>query len=255
MKPKAPNKPAAKKKAKKVKQPPTIQRIHAPHTFTQDERNVLGDNLRGALDEIEALEGQAKSAAADYKLRIQNHKNDVKMLRNKLGSNQEDREVEAIVEFDAKNRQKTFIHPVSKEKIRTENMTDADFQLPLFKPAADGKEKPAAKGETDVQTLTKAPDKKGKAKKAGEPGKTNVGDVLDKASALTDAPKVPFDVDADRDHAKLTRDFKRAANKAGWTDVQISTIHALLRDCDTESGMRDVLRPHVTELPAESEGK
>ena len=130
-------KPAVKgapRPSKKASKAPIIKEtIQAPHVFLPDELNVLNINLRENLDRIETLEGEAKAAAQDFKLRITNHKNNVVMLRKKLSAGEETRAVDAIVTFDAKKREKSYYHPFTDAFIRHEPMTPADFELPMFK--------------------------------------------------------------------------------------------------------------------------
>lgn len=258
---KKPAKPAAKKPASKPKSkkapehPDVFQETHAPHKFTPEERERMGNELRTNLDNIEELEGQAKSAAQDFKLRIQNHKNDVKSLRTKLGTGEESRPVRARVTFDAAKGVKTLWHPETGEMIRTDPMQPADHQLPMFKPAGDGKEVVAPKGDTDVPTKAEAqPAKKKKGAKtepADNAGKTPMGAALNAATGATEAPKIDLYFEAIDDESKLVGAFKKAATAAGWSNAQISTLNDALKDCDSVSAMKDVLRPHIVDNPSE----
>lgn len=252
-----------KKTAAKKKEKPVIvtEQIQAPYVFTPDEIMEMGTQMRGHMTSIDELTAQMKQSAADFKLRIGSHTNSVQQLRNKCDSGQETRPMEAVVKFNhPKKGEKTFIHPETKEEIRSEPMTPADWQLPMFKPAPDGKgEVVAPKGATDVLSPGEESAKKkaGKGKKApAEPGdnagQTSVGAALNAATILTDAPPFDLYVDEENDHAKLTRDFRKAAKKVGWKEAQISVLIDAMRQCATIEGMKDVLRPHIVKNPSES---
>lgn len=255
MQPKPEKKPSLKASNKSAKAPVVKETIQAPHSFTPEELSALNLKLREHLDTIDVLTGDAKAAAQDFKLRITNHVNEAKLTRTKLASGQESREVDALVTFAPKKREKTYHHPVTKAEIRTEPMTGVDWQLPMFKPTSDGKSEVAAKkGESDVAPAAAktAKENSGKDKPLeASPvvGKTPVGAAMNAAAALTDAPKVPFDmVHAETlDHTILTRHFKKMAKVRGWTEVQISAINDLLRECDTEKAMLEVIRPHTSD--------
>lgn len=269
---KSPVKPKAKAKAKKVeekpKHDPVFEEVQAPYHFGPEERADMSDQLRVRLDSIDTIKDQAKSAAADFKLRVTNEENAAKQLRQKLSNGGESRPVRARVEFHVEERMKSLFHPTTGEFIRKDPMQPADFQLPMFLPASDGNgEAPAPAGATDVPTGPSAPKadkKKGKGKTAttAEPGesngKTNVGAALNAAAALTNAPKLTLTFDpTTADHVAITRAFKKAAKAAGWNEAQISTINDALRACDSEQKMIEVLAPHVaeakqTETPAET---
>lgn len=252
-----------KKTAAKKKEKPVIvtEQIQAPHLFGAEEIMTMGAEMRQHMTAADELRDQAKQSAADFKLRIGNHENAVKQLRLKCDSGQETRPMEAIVKFNHPAKgQKTFLHPQTNAEIRSEQMTPADWQLPMFKPAPDGKgEVVAPKGATDVLSPGEESAKKkaGKGKKApAEPGEnagqTSVGAALNAATILTDAPPFDLYVDEENDHAKLTRDFRKAAKKVGWKEAQISVLIDAMRQCATIEGMKDVLRPHIVKNPSES---
>lgn len=251
--------PGAKKPAKgkakaEPKHPEVFEETQAPHKFTAEERERMGNDLRGHLDSIDELTGQMKSSTQDFKLRIGNHQNDVKGLRTKLGTGEETRPVRARVEFDAGKRIKRLYFPDTGEFIREDPMQPADFQLPMFKPDDTGKEAPAPKGATDVPSGPSAPEPKNKREKK-EPGetagKTNVGDALDNAASLTDAPQIDLYMAEIDDHVKLTKAFRKAAKEAGWTEPQIGALITQLRAVDTVGRMKEVLTPHIVATPTE----
>lgn len=251
-------KPTGGKKPAAKKEKPVIvtEQIQAPYVFTKDEIADMGAEMRTHMTAMDELEAMRKQSAADFKLRIDGHANIVKQLRNKCDSGQETRPVEAIVNFNAPKREKTFIHPVTKLAIRTEPMSPADFQLPMFKPdPKTGGEAVAPKGAADVPAAG-APkpkaDKKGAKKEPGDGnGKTSVGDVLDNAASVTEAPKFDLYMANIDDHVKLTREFKKAAKAAGWTEVQIGALNTQLRAVDSVPRMKEVLAPHIIDNPTE----
>jgi hypothetical protein len=239
----------APKAPKKAKAPVVKETIQHTYRFTPEEISAMDGEIRIQLREIDELEAAKKQANSDFKLRIDSHDNTVRRLRAKCDSGEETRSLEAIVQFHKpKQGRKTFIHPQTGEKIRDEEMSLADTQLPMFKPAPDGKgEVVAPKGATDVpqKADAKKPAKPAKAPKASAaPGKTNVGDAIDKAAALTDAPKLNLDLATPCPHDQLTRWFRKAAKDAEWNPAQVSVMIDRLRECDTVEKMKDTLRPH-----------
>lgn len=232
------------------KAPIVHEDIQAPYKFTTEEVAQMNVNLRMHLDNIESLEDQKKSAVQDFTLRITNHKNDVKMLRNKLNAGEESRPLKALVEFDVPRSKKKFVHPQTGEVIREENMTPADWQLPMFKPLPDGTEKLAERGEQDVpqKPPAAAPAKKG-SKPAGDPaanaGTTPVDAVLTKAASDTTPALLPLDLTIDYTHNGLTKAFKTVATEAGWNVTQIGVIAQQLKLADSVERMLDILRPHT----------
>jgi hypothetical protein len=255
-------KAGGKKSAAKKKEKPVIvtEQIQAPYVFTPDEIMEMGTQMRGHMTSIDELTAQMKQSAADFKLRIGSHTNSVQQLRNKCDSGQETRPMEAVVKFNhPKKGEKTFIHPETKEEIRSEPMTPADWQLPMFKPAPDGKgEVVAPKGATDVLSPGEESAKKkaGKGKKApAEPGdnagKTPLGAALNAAAGTTETPRVDFYMDEIDDETKLVGGFKKAAKKAGWKAAQISALDDALKSAEGIDAMKDVLRPHIVENPSE----
>lgn len=253
-------KPKAPAEAEK-KHPDVFEEVQAPYHFTPEERGRMSDTMRSHMDKIDELTDQQKASNADFKLRLQNETNNVKALRQKLNSGEETRPVRARVEFEPDKRVKHLMHPETGELIRTDPMQPADFQLPMFLPAETENgakaEAVAPKGAQDVPTglppATKA--KKKKDAPAAEPGdnagKTNVGDALDAAASLTDAPKIDLYIDEITDHVALTRGFRKAAAAAGWTKPQIALMVDLLKKCDNEDAMKETLRPHIVEHPSE----
>lgn len=259
-------KPSTSKKKHEApkKQPETRETIQAPYVFTDEEVSGMERELRGHLDDIDTLKDQAKQSAQDFKLRITGHDNNVKQLRNKLGTGTETRPLEAIVSFDPKRGKKSFTHPVNGEFIREEDMSPADWQLPLFK-----KQEVESKKPEPQLPLSDAEKPEEPAKKTGTPkpsvppksspsGKTNLGDALDKAGSETKPPTLTIDFAAcDNDHVKVTRAFKKAAGVAKWSELQMSGVLRLLKECDTVEKMIATLTPFTTldaEAPADPTG-
>lgn len=187
--PKTDGKSPVKKTAKKKPPlPPVKETIQAPYVFSGDETSLMNVNLRDHLDQIDALRDQQKQSNADFALRIKGHENNVKLLRNKLGTGQETRPLDAEVRFDTKRSKKAFHHPTTGDFIREEDMQPADWQLPMFKPDPIKGETVAPPGSTDVPAKTDV--KAGKKKSAESPARTNpgetsVGAALDKAASET----------------------------------------------------------------------
>lgn len=250
-------KPAAKKPAatKKAKPVITTEQIQAPYTFNSEEVLKMGVEMRGHMTAADELRDQLKNSTADFKLRIGNHESSVKQLRIKLDSGQETRPVEAVVQFHTpKKNEKTFLHPESKEVIRTEQMTPADFQLPMFKPdPKTGGEAVAPKGAADIPAKAPAtPPKKGKAKEPSDnQGKTPIAAALNEAAGKTKPPQIDLEFSAIDDESKLVGGFKKAAKAAGWSNAQISTINDALKACEGVGAMKDVLKPHIVDNPSE----
>jgi len=248
------------KKPKADKKPPehpeVLQDIQAPYKFTPEEQAAMNAELRLRLNEVDELTDQKKASMQDFTLRITNKSNDVKALRNKLDSGEETRAFKAIVEFDVPRSMKRFLHPTTREFIREEAMTPADWQLPMFKPADDGSETVAPKGATDVPTgQPAAPAKKSrrKATPEGDPnanaGLTPVGAVITQTAAATTPPKVTLDLTAEWTHSGLLKAWREAASKAGWHETQISVISQQLKLIGLPEKMVDTLRPHCVVPP------
>lgn len=249
--------PAAKKPAKKKKPPLVKEAIQYPYKFTPQEIADMSVEMRAHMAKHEELEMQKKASAADFKLRMDNEQNSIKMLRTKCDTGEETRPLEAHVVFDVAKNVKTFLHPITKTKIRDEQMSPADHQLPMFKRTPDGKEAVAPKGATDEPTGTSAPPpkKRGKKGKEAEPGEnagqTNLGDALGAAASITNAPKIDLYLAEIDDHAKLTRAFRKAAKAAGWSEAQQSVMIDALRACDGVEKMKETLAPHIIKNPSE----
>lgn len=222
--------------------PETRESIQAPYRFSDQEIARMNIDLRAALSRSELLEEQKKASMQDFKLRIQNAENDAKLLRNKLDQGEETRAFVAAVEFDPKRSKKRYLDPVTGAFIREEDMTPADWQLPMFKPDAKGQEVVAAPTETD------APKGKRKAKAPAftEPGQTNMGNALDAAASMLNLPKIAIDLDkADWSITGLVRSFKAAAKKADWPVASISLMNDRLHECADLEAMIQTLKPHV----------
>jgi hypothetical protein len=124
-------------------------------------------------------------------------------------------------------------------------MSAADWQLPMFKEEPT-EEKPQPELITVDGDTTTTVTQIAKPTATSPNGATNLGDVLTRTVADTEAPLIVLDIDAkDYTDAGLTKAFKKAAGKAGWTDLQISTFHALLNQKDTIEDKIALLRPHT----------
>lgn len=240
----------APKKGKKPKHPVVKQTIQYPYKFTEAEIAAMSCEMRTHLREIDDLEDQKKQSNADFKLRIDTHDNNVKRLRAKCDSGEETRPLEAIVEFNTpKAGRKTYIHPETGERIRDEEMTISDSQLPMFRPTTDGKEVVAKRGETDVPVVKPAqpvPPKTTARKPTADEkaGKTNVGDAIGAVAALKDAPKLKISLTLDWMKPALLREFKKVAKDAKWDATQIALMDDVLKACADVEAMKETLRPH-----------
>lgn len=242
----------------KPKHPVIFEDIQAPYVFSPEEIAQMNVDLRHKLNDIDALEDQKKSSQQDFNLRITNAENEAKRLRNKLDSGEETRPVRAIVEFEVSRGKKRLIHPQTKEFIREENMTPADYQLPMFKPAKDGSETVAPKGDVDVREKIKeeykdkAPYTMEEINSAKEyrtnlymAGTTSVDAKLTQAAAATETPKLKLDLTEEYSHNGLIASFEVAARNAGWFETQVAVIRTQLKLCDSVERMLDILRPHT----------
>lgn len=255
-KPAANKKPAAKAKAKpsSKKQPVTTETIQAPYHFQPKEIEGMNVELRNKLDALDLLAEQKKAAMQDFKLRETNLENEVKMLRNKLGSGEETRSLTANVEFDSANGKKTYVHPTTGAVIRTEPMTAADWQLPMFKRDEKGQEQVAPPGAIDdkkpAPPAAAKPSRAEKKKPSNEnAGQTNVGAALDTAGALKDAAPLTIDLTLDWQKPGLIKEVKKEAKAAKWSQVQISLFVDVLDKCEDVKAMIETIRPHTK--PAE----
>lgn len=235
------------RKGKTPKVPDILEDIQAPHHFSSEEIAALNVQLHAALATVETLEDQKKSAVKDFALRIQNAENEVKLLRNKVSSGSETRSMRAITTFDTKKGEVIYLHPETREEVLRQPMQPAHWQLPMFKPADDGKtEKIADRGSIDAGVKPLPTEKKGKKKEKGaNAGETNLGNVLDKQVSLTNAPKITLDLTLDWQEPALMKEFRKEAKKAGWTEAQIGLLRDLLKECADVAAMKDTLRDHV----------
>ena len=229
-----------------------MEMIQAPYKFTIEETVGMDRDLRGELQIIDTLTDQKKQSAQDFKLRIDAAHNRVKQLRNKLDTGTETRPLEAIVKFDTKRSKKLFSNPETGEFVREDDMTPADWQLPMFRKEeidTTATREPLAQ----LPEPAEKPKKSGKAPAQSPSGATNLGDVLTREVAGSDAPLIDFSLSDEGEWTQSTvlRAFKKAAMKAGWTDVQISVFHDRLREAGTVEKMLDTIRPHVA-VKAES---
>lgn len=235
---------SSKASPEKKAEPVHNETIQAPYHFTPEEIAGMNIELRDGLTQIDTLNDQKKQAMQDFKLRIDGIHNRTKQLVIKLNSGTETRPLEARVEFNTQANKKKFFHPTTGEFIREDDMQPADWQLPMFKKAPDGKEVPGPEAATVAERTAKKP---ATAPKSSPAGATSVGDALDKAAADTQAPLLLLDLTGDDyEHVALTKAFKKAAKTAKWTKLQISLVMDRLRECDTIKKMLDTLRPFTT---------
>lgn len=184
--------------------------IQAPHVFTSEEIDRMNIDLRRNLTEVDRLKDQLKSTQKDYQLRIQNAENTVRLLRNKLDAGEESRPIQAEVIFHPDRSEKHFFRLRTTDEptpsneaelsldlemrfVRKEPMTDADWQLPMFKKEEIDSAPPKPNGEKPTPELHEdsegeLTDTQGIGNDAA--GATSLGDVLDRDAAATEAPKI-----------------------------------------------------------------
>lgn len=222
-----------------------------PYRFTEAEMITMGTALRQKLNEIDALENQKKAAMTDFRLRIQNAGNEAKLLRNKLDSGEETRPMRVAVDFDSKRGIKRYLHPETGEFLSEAPMQPADYQLPMFQeqdlksanPPADSGTQPAPQEQEQPAAESKPAKRTGKGSPIGE---TNLGDAIGQAAAQQSAAPLILDIDKDDwDRTALVKAYKKAARLAGWTEAQISTLHDVLKECDSTQAIISTLRPYV----------
>lgn len=257
--------PAAKKpRAKKSKPEPVFTRVLARFDYTDREKIELGTEAGRLNQEINSVTEDAKSAGQDFKSRIDAKKAALNAVSNKLTSGYEMREVMAEVKFFPKERKKRFYEKGTKRFIREDEMTGADFDLPLFKKSELDKTKvvPApVNGEatggvigalvsTVIDIVTgkkklKAKDRKAAATTAGY----DVLEAIIQAANLQ--PKLEFDLSqALTEHVApkaLLKAWKKVAMKGKWDKAVADNLGKVVL-AEGEKGMDaaiEVLRPFV----------
>lgn len=249
--------------------PPEIvtETAQVEYHFTGDEIAAMNNDLLGHMNIIDDLERQAKQAAADFKLRAASSKNAIAQLRNKLTSKSEPRAKVVKVTFDPPNKKKSLWDPESGAFIRTEDMTPADWQLPLFKepkkeepakaptPPAE-KPVPLPGAEPEFQNQQDGEGKLGDLEQTGPMG-TNLGNVLGHAVADKPAALIVLDLSKDDWTAKgLIAAYKKSAKESGWDVLQIDLIAGQLEQCERNvARMKQVLQSHCVALPFDQDAR
>ncbi len=105
--------------------------ILAAYIFTDEEKQLLGEDLARENANWNELEDQRKQANSDFKARQDASNALINSLTQKINSGQELRPTECVVTFDPKARTKTFTNARTNEFVKRAEMTAADFQLTL----------------------------------------------------------------------------------------------------------------------------
>lgn len=144
------------KKAKAKKVNTSRESVQAKHTFSNDERLDLNRCMTDEMTRVDELQDQLGSIQSDYKSRIKTAEAQVKSFHNKLVSGYEMRQVEAIVRYFPKKREKhMFYADRPKVLIRVEPMSPADFHMEMQ--LNDPKKTPVPAVEAKAE-MPKAPD-------------------------------------------------------------------------------------------------
>jgi uncharacterized phage infection (PIP) family protein YhgE len=226
---------------------------HVPYRFSVDELLDLNTDFRAKLKEIESIEDEAKQQASDFKNQIKRLRTQLDEMETKLDSGEEKRPMKVRVEFDPSRGKKRYYSLDDGDHVGEEAMTQGDWQLPMFKQDKNGNLEPvktavpAPVEETEPTTIPVMQTEGG-----DNAGVTSVGDVLDAAASLKEAPLIEISLSLDWQGPALIREFRKCAKKAKWNDAQISLMVDLLKDGDSVTDMKDTLRPHVQLINVET---
>lgn len=223
--------PAKKPKADKTKKPKdsTEKILHAYH-FTEKELREQGQEVARLTQDINTLKDQAKSAAADFKSRIDAKESARNAVSNKLTGGYEMREILAIVQYDPKRSKKVYLHPKTRAVLSERDMTVADWQLPMFTKeemdATKDKDDAPKHNTTDTDPLAEAAAKNSKV------------DLLESDDELRKlAPK------------KVIALFKKEAASANWDRKTVGYVVGLAEARITEGtgNVLATLKPYIVE--------
>lgn len=224
--------------SKPAKSVPTKVRITADYQFTDEEMQGLGKDIAAAIRQKGEIENALKDIKNQKKAEINAVASRIAGLSSKINSGIESREMEACVTYDAKKRKKKYLHPQSGKLIREEDMAPSDFE-PEFPEVS----------ETMPRIEKPVPTPKKKAAPKG-----NLGEAIDKAAILKDAPLVTLDVSKFEATGALVTAFRKAAKSAAWSEAQSSLLIETSRKQGSFEGVRDVFAPHCqAKAPAEKE--
>lgn len=239
-------------------QKPDAKRVNIPTRYTFSDKELIELSKQGVqyARQHEALEKEFSSIKADFKLRLTNLENERDRLDEQIADGFCMRATECLIHFNEPTKgQKTIYIADTMEVVRTEQMSplDLDRELPLKMPAETLKE---------VKVLPDNPDDilpiNGETLHPSEPLGTSIGDALDSAAAKTDQPQVmipEFNL-PDWGPKTLRNEFKKAAAKAGWPILAVTTLLDQCKGNDL-AAIRATLAPHVkgfTHIPIEIEG-
>lgn len=129
-------KPKVKSKSKFYAE--TFATVPARWEFSKDEIIGIADELNRQMAERDQLELNKKSVASEFSAKIKSLNGEIRKTSEKIANRSEQRETEVRVEFDAKNRIKTYFRVTDGKKVGEAAMSEHDFQmwfpLPVEKP-------------------------------------------------------------------------------------------------------------------------
>lgn len=233
---------AKPKRAKKKKVTPLSEVILAKHSFTDSELADFGKQTGRLQAEVANLQADMAAVVKDFKSRIEMKETTIQSLGVKLANEYEMRETPVFVVFDTKARTKKYIDRRNKKLIyKEEPMTEADWQLPMFRP--------------DELAKTKKPAEVKAAEKKAKGGDRKAAPVLaeETREAALAAGKVDLDLDAAITEGlapdKLILNFTRLAKAAGWAKPVIGKVKEFAKAHEEEgiSEIADALRPFCIE--------
>lgn len=235
--------------------------IDARHTFTDAEMSALGSHASRAHREHQRTEEEMKSAAKDWKAKLDRIALERDGVLRKLGDGFEMRPQKAIMIFHVPSSgRKSFYIAVNTisgdfpgELIREEAMEATDFQrdLPLEEPAKEPRKCPHGSviaedgGPGCVECMEDAqaidperfPEKGDSAKEvaeareiiaeAGQAIGTSIGDLLDKAAQGKRPNPVVIDFSGKDSCSKVQAKWRHAARKQGWPEACIDLIDGI----------------------------
>lgn len=232
--------------------PPAVHTevAQVPYRFTVAELLDLNASFRAKLKEIEGVEDEAKQTASEYKNQIKRLRTQLDEMETKLDSGEERRPMRVRVEFDPSRGKKRFYSLDDGSHVGEEAMSQADWQLPMFKQDKNGNLEPVKPTlptpEPEDDSLPGAETIPVMQTEGGEnAGSTPVGDLINQEAARKECPKIEISLSLDWQGPALIREFKKCAKKAGWDETQIGLMVDLLKEGDTVQDMKDTLRPHI----------
>jgi hypothetical protein len=139
-------------KEKKPRVPKAARRIDVvmpcKHTFTQDERIAVGDDMTSGMNLYTTVEDEKKRLVKDYDNRLKEIEARVNTLKDKFRDGYEMRDTKVTVHFNTRTEKgkavkcpgtKRIVRADNKVHVRDEPMTPSDMQAELFQQQQDNK--------------------------------------------------------------------------------------------------------------------